>query len=129
MFFYGLSFLLGIQLGVEFLHCSVDILQFFLFLKNLIVSFLYLEAWNLFFKKYFIYLFVQRGEGREKEMERNSNVWLPLARPMLGTWPITQACALTGNQTCNPLVYSPALNPQSHTSQGYFNFFLKKPPK
>ena len=24
---------------------------------------------------------------------------LPLEHPLLGTWPITQACALTGNQT------------------------------
>ena len=43
----------------------------------------------------FIY-FLERGEGREKERERNSNVWLPLTRPILGTWPATQ-CALTGN--------------------------------
>ena len=44
-----------------------------------------------FFKVLFIYF--QRGEGRE----RNSNVWLPLMRLLLGTWPATQACALTGN--------------------------------
>ena len=24
-------------------------------------------------------------------------MWLPLTRPLLGTWPATQACALTGN--------------------------------
>ena len=35
------------------------------------------------------YLFLERGEGRE----RNINVWLPLERPLLWTW----ACALTGN--------------------------------
>ena len=28
-----------------------------------------------FFKKHFIYLLLQRGGGREKERERNSNVW------------------------------------------------------
>ena len=39
------------------------------------------------FKKYFIYLFLERGEGREKERERNINVWLPLERPLLGTRP------------------------------------------
>ena len=38
---------------------------------------------NLF--KDFIYLFLERGEGREKERERNINVWLPLAWPLLGT--------------------------------------------
>ena len=37
----------------------------------------------LFFKD-FIYLFLDRGEGWEKERERNINVWLPLARPPTG---------------------------------------------
>ena len=41
----------------------------------------------------FIYLFLDRGEGREKQRETN-NVWLSLARPLLGTWPATQANAL-----------------------------------
>ena len=49
------------------------------------------------FSKYFIYLSLERGERMEKEKERNINVWLPLAQPPLGTWPATQACALTGN--------------------------------
>ena len=49
-----------------------------------------------FFNKRFI-LFLDRGENREKERERNMNVWFPLAHPLLGTWPTTQACALTGN--------------------------------
>ena len=47
----------------------------------------------LFFKKRF-YFFLDRGEGREKERERNINVWLPLIHPLLGTWPATQARAL-----------------------------------
>ena len=38
--------------------------------------------------------------------------------PLLGAWPATQACALTGNQTCNPLVCRLVLNPLSHASQG-----------
>ena len=57
-------------------------------------------------------------KGREGERERNINVWLPLTHPLLGTWPATQASALTGNPTVNPLVCRPALNPLSHTSQG-----------
>ena len=44
--------------------------------------------------KDFMYLFLERGEGREKERERNINVWLPFMRPLLGPWPATQACAL-----------------------------------
>ena len=35
-----------------------------------------------------------------------------------GTWPATQACALSGNRTGDPLVCKPALSPLSHTSQG-----------
>ena len=65
-----------------------------------------------------IYLFLERGEGREKEREKNTNVWLPLEHPLLGTWPATQALALTGNQTSDPLVCRRALSPVSHTSQG-----------
>ena len=56
----------------------------------------------LFFKKDFTYLFLDRGEGREKERERNINVWLPLMHtpywgpglqprhvPWLGIEPVT----------------------------------------
>ena len=68
----------------------------------------------------FIY-FLERGEGKEKERERNINVWLLLC-PLLGTWPTTQACALTGNPTGDPLVQRPAFNPLSHTRQDIENF-------
>ena len=49
-----------------------------------------------FFKILFVYF--ERGEGREKERERNISVRLFLLRPLLETWPETQACALTGNE-------------------------------
>ena len=42
---------------------------------------------SFIFKKYFIYLFLERGEAKEKEKERNISVWLPLTYPQLGTWP------------------------------------------
>ena len=69
--------------------------------------------------KDFIYLFSERREGgRETSVcERNINR-LPLAHPQLGTWPTTQACALTGNRTGELLVRRPAPNLLSHTSQG-----------
>ena len=57
-----------------------------------------------FFKILCIYFY--RGEGREKERERNLNVWSSLVRPLLGTWPATLACALTGNWTGHPLLHS-----------------------
>ena len=47
--------------------------------------------------KNIFYLFLERGYGKEKERERNISVWLPVICPLLGTWPATQACALTGN--------------------------------
>ena len=78
----------------------------------------------IFLKILFIF-FLERGEGREEDRERNINVWVPLTQPSLGTWPATQACALTGNQTSNPLVHRPELNPLSHTSQGPFVILLK----
>ena len=68
-----------------------------------------------FFKKRF-YLFIFREEKGGKE--GNINVWLHLECPQRGTWPATQACALIGNQTGDPLVPRPALNPLRHTSQG-----------
>ena len=82
----------------------------------------FLKIANLFLKilKDFIYLFLERVEKREK----NINVWLPLAHPPLGTWPTTQACTLTGNRTSDPLVHRSALNPLSHTSQGKLQTFL-----
>ena len=72
------------------------------------------------FLKDFIYLFIDRGKGRE----RDTNVWLSLTHPLLGIWPATQACALTGNWTSNPLVRRPVLNPQSHNNQGLIRHLL-----
>ena len=50
-----------------------------------------------FYKSLFIYLFLERGEGKERA--GNINIWLPLARSLLGTWLATQSCALTRNRT------------------------------
>ena len=52
---------------------------------------------HFIFLKDFVYLFLERREGIEKERERNINVLLHLTRPLLGTQPTTQACALTRN--------------------------------
>ena len=81
-----------------------------------------------FWKRFYLYL--ERGEGRKKDREGNINVWLHLVRPLLGTFPATQARALTGNPTCDPLVHRPALNPLSYTSQdlifqfSFLHFFI-----
>ena len=67
---------------------------------------------SIFFLRFYLFIL------SEKERERNINVWLPLEHPLLGTWPTTQVCALTGIQTCYTFVCRPALNPLNHTSQG-----------
>ena len=69
---------------------------------------------NLFFGRDFIYLFLERGGGKEKERERNINVWVPLACPLLGTWPATLACALTAIEPAT-LWFT---GPLSYTNQG-----------
>ena len=50
--------------------------------------------WGLFVFKI---LFIFRERGREGERKGNTDVWLPLQCPLLGTWPATQECTLTGN--------------------------------
>ena len=44
--------------------------------------------------------------------------------PLLGIWPTTHACAPIGNQTGDPLVHRPMLNPLSYTSQGQIPIFV-----
>ena len=79
------------------------------------------------FLKDFIYLFLERGERKAKERERNINVWLPLTCLLLRTWPTTQACTLPGNRTSNSLVCRPTLSPLSHTSQDLGSIFDEYP--
>ena len=76
------------------------------------------ECPALYYVSFFSFFFLNILFIYFLETRRNINVWLPLARPLLGTWPATQACALTGNRTGDPLVCKPLLNPLSHTSQG-----------
>ena len=85
---------------------------FFIFPKNQmgrrnIQSFFFLRI---------LYNYIWKEIGREKKRERNINVWLALMCPLLGTWPTTQACVLTGNRTRDSFLHSPVLSPLSHTS-------------
>ena len=48
------------------------------------------NMWDIF--KYFIYLFLERGEGREKEMEGNIDVW----------WSVASHMPPAGYLACNP---------------------------
>ena len=78
-----------------------------------------------FFFKDIIYLFLEKGEGREKERERNINVWFPLMHPLLGTWPATQAYALHWGLNWRPLS-SQANSAQSRATpaRAHFLFYL-----
>ena len=49
--------------------------------------------------------------------------------PRLGTRPATQACALIGNQTGDPVAHRLVLNPLSHSSQGRNHCFTARPPR
>ena len=66
-----------------------------------------------FLKKDFIYLFLERAEGREKDRERNINVWLPLGMPTKDLDCNPDMCR-DWNGTSNPLVHRSALSPVSH---------------
>ena len=71
-----------------------------------------------FFK---FYLFIFREWEREGEKGREKYQCVVASHaPATGDLPTTQACALTGNQTSNPLVHRPTLNTLSHTSQGTY---------
>ena len=70
------------------------------------------------FKKDFIYLLLEKGKGKEKERNvRKTYQSASSHTPPNGTWPATQACALTGIRTGNLSVCRPGLNPLSHTHQ------------
>ena len=56
----------------------------------------------------FLFIYLEREEGREKERERNIDVWLPLTWPPTGDLAYNPGCALTGNWTGDPLVHSPS---------------------
>ena len=83
------------------------------------------SPWVIFPPKDFIYLFLERGEGIEKERETKINVWLPLRWPPVGTWPENQACALTGNRTVNPLVHSLCSIDWAIPARALGDFFFK----
>ena len=71
-----------------------------------------------FFKILFVCLFVCSEMGKGGRNRGGETDQLPLTSPPVRTWPTTQACALTRNQTGEFSVHRPALNPLSHTSQG-----------
>ena len=112
-----LAILYGSKMPMWCFFKSIFLLKFLIFIS-------FFPYFPVYFSKYFlnilfIYVFVEREEGRKRGGETSMCGCLSCAP--LGTWLTTQACALIGNQTHDPLVHRPALNPLSHTSQGYFS--------
>ena len=84
----------------------------------ILISWPYFCNGYLFFLKVLFILLLERREGRERERERNIYVrnidWLPLTCPQLGTWPATQARALSGNWTGDVLVLTGVQSTDPH---------------
>ena len=93
-----------------FVNISYNIYTYFFFLESFFII--------------IIFYFQTRGREGEREGEKHQCVVASCTPPTGGaTWPATQACALIGNQTGDPLVHRPVLNPLSHASQGYTDFY------
>ena len=70
--------------------------------------------WMAFFFKDFIYLFILRERGKERERAGEKHQCV-VTSPAPPTGDLAQSCALTGNWTGNPLVCRPRLNALSLT--------------
>ena len=80
---------------------------------------------TIFFLK--ILFIFREGKGGTKRGRETSMCGCLVHAPYWGpAWPTTQACALTGDQTSNPLIRRLALNPLNHTSQGKTLFLKSK---
>ena len=73
------------------------------------------------FLKKVLFIF-QRGEGRGRE---TSMYGCLSCAPPLGTWQVTQTCALDWESNWQPFDSQASTQPLSHTSQGWLFKFLK----
>ena len=91
------------------------------------VGFFFNSVILLFKKRFYTFIFRERGRKGEKEGEKYRCVRDSVAScmPQLGTWPANQAYVLTRNRTIDISVLRVVLNPLSHTSQGKSRYFLK----
>ena len=82
-------------------------------------------SWVYFFLFFFFkVLFIFRGKGGRKRGRTTSMCGYLSCAPYWGTWPTTQACALTGNQTSNPLLRRPILSPLIYTNLGTLGGYI-----
>ena len=80
--------------------------------------------WRLWMGVFYLFIFRQGGREGERQGDKDQCMVAFRTPHTLGTWPATQACALTGSRTNNTLVLRLALSPLSHTSQGHTWHFL-----
>ena len=87
--------------------------------------YLLLPRFIYFFKDFIFIIYFQReGKGGRTRRRETSICVCLLVCPLLGTWPTTEACALTGNGARDLLVRRLVSYPLDHTSQGTFHSFL-----
>ena len=92
-------------------------------MKKILTLYNLLVLYILFFKGFCLFIFRERGREGEREGEKHQCV-VASHTPRNGTWPATQACALTGNRTRDSSGL-PALNPLSYTIQGIYFVFKR----
>ena len=85
---------------------------------------------SFFFLRFFVYLLLERGEGREKERERNINVWeihrvvASHTPPIWGPGTQPRHVPWLGIKPAATFWFAgKVLNPLSHTSQGFASVF------
>ena len=106
---------LNLNITLWTLMISFFILFFSFFLKNSGI-FSYLN---------YIYLFLEWGEGREKDRERNTSVWgcvkyTLISSPPTGDLVRNPGMCLDWESNRQPFDSQPALSPLNYTSQGSF---------
>ena len=73
---------------------------------------------HVFYFRFYLFISLEEGKGRKRGRETSMCGCLSHAPKWGPGPPATQARALTGNQTGNPLVRRSVLSPLSHTNQG-----------
>ena len=117
--FPSMSLKLRVNPKAQFMHVCVCV---YVHTCVYMYTHIYIYAYSFYF--FLKILFISRQRGMERGRRRESSMCGCLLHiPPPGTRPATQACALTGNRTGDPFVHRLALNPLSHTSQGY-NFYF-----
>ena len=76
-----------------------------------------------FFLRFYLFIFREEKAGRQSGRE-TSMCGCFLCAPQLGTWPATQACALTENWTSDPLVCRLALNLWATPARAFSKIFI-----